>query len=104
MSLPAFRPSVGAMREARMRDIRESERLLGIKAQVRSDLRTARRLRAVAARLQPLFDCLEAGLHEERREATRRGERGRANAAERAIDDLQAQFNELAHNLVEDLK
>jgi hypothetical protein len=75
MSLPAFRPSVGAMREARMRDIRESERLLGIKAQVRSDMRAERRLRAVAARLQPLFDRLEASLHDERREA-----RGEASA------------------------
>jgi hypothetical protein len=104
MTLSAFRPSIRAAREADLARTRDAERLIAIRAQVRLDMKRERRLRAVAARLQPLFDCLEAGLHEERREATRRGERGRANAAERAIDDLQAQFNELAHNLVEDLK
>jgi hypothetical protein len=83
---------------------REAERLLQIKAEVRSDLRRERRLRAVGARLQPLFDRLEASLHEERREAVRRGERGRANSIERAIDALVDEFNELARNLVEDLR
>jgi hypothetical protein len=104
MTLSAFRPSIRAAREADLRRTREAERLLQIKAEVRSDLRRERRLRAVGARLQPLFDRLEAGLHDERREAERRGERGRANGIERAIDALADEFNLLARNLVEDLK
>jgi hypothetical protein len=104
MRLTAFRPSLRAAREADLRRTREAERLLGIKAQVRSDLRAERRLRAVGARLQPLFGRIEAALHDERREAARRGERGRANSIERAIDDLVDEFNQLARNLVEDLK
>jgi hypothetical protein len=77
---------------------------LQIKAQVRSDMRRERRLRAVAARLQPLFDRLEADMHDERREAVRRGERGRANGIERQIDALVEEFNLLAHAIVEDMK
>jgi hypothetical protein len=104
MSLSAFRPSLGAMREARMRDTRDAERLIAIRAQVRSDLRRERRLRTVAARLRPVFERLEADMHQARREAVRRDERGRANSIERAIDALADEFNQLAHNLVEDLK
>jgi hypothetical protein len=104
MSLSAFRPSLAASREAALRRSREAERLLAIRAQVRADLRAERRLRAVGARLQPLFDRLEADMREEKREATRRDERSRANSIERAIDDLHTQFNELARGLCEDLK
>jgi hypothetical protein len=104
MTLTAFRPSIRAEREADLARTRATERLLQIRAQVRADMRAERRLRAVGARLQPLFDRLEASLHDERREAVRRGERGRANAIERAIDSLADEFNELAHNLVGDLK
>ena len=102
MSLSDFRPSLRAAREADLRRTREAERLLQIKAQVRADMRRERRLRAVGARLQPLFDRLEAGLHEERREAVRRGERGRANSIERAIDALIDEFNQLARAIIEE--
>jgi DNA anti-recombination protein RmuC len=102
MTLTAFRPSIGAMREADLRRTREAERLLQIKAQVRSDLRAERRLRAIGVRLQPLFDRLEADLHEQRREAARRGERSRVSSIERAIDSLVDEFNELARAIVEE--
>jgi hypothetical protein len=104
MSLTAFRPSIRAAREADLRRTREAERLLQIKAQVRLDMKRERRLRAVGNRLQLLFDQIEQGLHEQRREAVRRGERGRANAIERAIDSLVDEFNQLAHAIVEDLR
>jgi hypothetical protein len=104
MTLSEFRPSLRSEREADLRRTREAERLLQIKAQVRADMRAERRLRAVGARLQPLFERLEADMHQERREAVRRGERSRANGIERAIDALADEFNQLAHNLVEDLK
>jgi hypothetical protein len=102
MSLTAFRPSLGAMREAALRRTREAERLLQIRAQVRSDLKHQLRLRAIGVRLRPLFDRLEAGLDIQRREAVRRGERGRANSVERQIDALADEFNLLARAIVEE--
>jgi hypothetical protein len=104
MSLPAYRPSLGAMREADLRRTRDAERLVGIKAEVRLKMNRDRRLRAVTSRLQPLFSQLEASLHAEKSAAVRRGERSRADAIERSIDVLHAQFCELARNIVEDLK
>jgi hypothetical protein len=104
MTLSDFRPSIRAEREADLARTRDAERLLAIRAQVCLDMKRERRLRAVGNRLQPLFDRFVADLHEQRREAVRRGERGRANAIERAIDDLADEFNQLAHNLVGDLK
>jgi hypothetical protein len=103
MSATAFRPSVDAIRVADLMRRRDAERLIAIRSEVRLMSRRARRLRAVCARLQPLLDQLEGGLREEKLDALRRGERGRADRIEREMDGLHETFTTLASAIVEDM-
>jgi hypothetical protein len=104
VSLAAFRPSLGAARAADLMRMRDAERLVGIKAEARLANSRERQLRAVGARLQPLFERLAYDLRARKAEAAQHGRLVHAAGVELEIDALVDEFNLLARNIVEDLR